>query len=379
MRVVAVNLAADPAFDDPQQLLDAYHTLTGWADAMVAANASVRVVQRFAKDAAVARRGIQYVFVHDGARGTPEPWDVFPRVARIAVDDAPDVIHVNGLMFPGMVGELRRLAPHACIVVQDHSGAVPRLSLWPLSSSRWRRAFERVNACTFTARALADRWRPHFLPPDLRIIEIPEASTALRPMARDHARAITGMHGLPAVLWVGRLDRNKDPFTVLTGLEHVLPSLPGMHVTMVVPATDARDDVRERVMSSPMLRDRITLVGPIAHADMAAYYSAADIFVSGSHHEGSGYALIEAMACGAVPCVTDIPAFRALTAGCGVLWTAGDADAFAAAFASLMKRRLDEERAVVLRTFERSLTWNAIGRKTMAAYSGLLQAVRAAG
>ena len=43
---------------------------------------------------------------------------------------------------------------------------------------------------------------------------------------------------------------------------------------------------------------------------MAVCYSAADLFVVGSHHQGSGYALMEACACGAVPVVTAIPTFR---------------------------------------------------------------------
>ena len=43
---------------------------------------------------------------------------------------------------------------------------------------------------------------------------------------------------------------------------------------------------------------------------------AADLFVLGSHREGSGYSLIEALACGLPPVVTDIHAFRTLT-GCG--------------------------------------------------------------
>ena len=34
---------------------------------------------------------------------------------------------------------------------------------------------------------------------------------------------------------------------------------------------------------------------------------AADIFTLGSHREGSGYALTEALACGLPPVVTDIP------------------------------------------------------------------------
>jgi hypothetical protein len=56
----------------------------------------------------------------------------------------------------------------------------------------------------------------------------------------------------------------------------------------------------------------VRLAGEVAHDRIAAFLSAADIFVVGSHHEGSGYALMEALACGTTPVVTDIPAFRAL-------------------------------------------------------------------
>ena len=58
---------------------------------------------------------------------------------------------------------------------------------------------------------------------------------------------------------------------------------------------------------------------------MTTFYSAADLFVVGSHHEGSGYALMEACACGAVPVVTGIPTFRLLTGSgsIGALWTPG--------------------------------------------------------
>ena len=187
--------------------------------------------------------------------------------------------------------------------------------MWPLTHARWRRAFACVNACTFTARALAERWHRVGLPHDMRLIELPEASTTFRPIDRGQARQATGLRGSPALLWVGRLDHNKDPLTVLTGLDRVLQTVPGAHLTMIVPAEASAREVQRRIADSPALRNGVTLVGPIAHTEMAPYYSAADIFVSGSRHEGSGYALIEAMACGVVPCVTDIPAFRALTQG----------------------------------------------------------------
>ena len=75
--------------------------------------------------------------------------------------------------------------------------------------------------------------------------------------------------------------------------------------------------VEHRVRDFEILGTAVTLHGRVAHDEIPNFYSAADIFVSGSHSEGSGYALIEAMSAGVVPVVTDIPSFRAIAGDCG--------------------------------------------------------------
>jgi glycosyltransferase involved in cell wall biosynthesis len=128
------------------------------------------------------------------------------------------------------------------------------------------------------------------------------------------------------------------------------------------------------VQCSPTLTDRVRLVGAVTHDRMPAFYSAADLFVVGSHHEGSGYALMEACACGAVPVVTDIPTFRLLTGGpiAGALWTAGDGRAFARALVNVSRRDLVAERARLADYFKRELSWSAVGRRALEIYDDVL-------
>src|SRR6185295_19645288 len=97
--------------------------------------------------------------------------------------------------------------------------------------------------------------------------------------------------------------------------------VPDATLSMVYSESELLDDVQRRVKNSAALRQRVRLVGAVPHERMAAFFSAADLYVGGSHHEGSGYALIEACACGAVPVVTDIPTFRLITGGAGALWS----------------------------------------------------------
>jgi glycosyltransferase involved in cell wall biosynthesis len=96
---------------------------------------------------------------------------------------------------------------------------------------------------------------------------------------------------------------------------------------------------------------------------------AADVFVSGSHAEGSGYALLEALACGVTPVVTDIPSFRALTDGgrIGKLWPCGDATGLAEALVTAASSRIGSVQ--VRGHFDAALSFAAVGRQWADAYA----------
>ncbi len=376
MRIVQVNLAADPALADPETLLDHYHTLTGWSRAVARAGAAVHVVQRFSRDLVTERDSVGYEFIADGASGLPAPWANFPRVIEATRRAEPDVVHVNGLMFPGMTIALRNaLGDKRIIVLQDHSGALPQRRRWPIASiqsARWSRAFRAADAVSFTAPELASRWCHVGLPHDLHALAIPEASTDFTPLDYAGARRSTGITGAPAILWVGRLNANKDPQTVLSAIERITSRLPTVHLWMIVPPAAAEREIRRRIDGSATLAQHVTIVGSIEHRHMPVHYSSADVFVSGSRHEGSGYALIESMACGVLPCVTDIPAFRALTHGCGEVWPPGDADRCASALLKAASRVSPGERNAVRAVFTHQLSWDVLGRQTVAAYRRLM-------
>ena len=108
---------------------------------------------------------------------------------------------------------------------------------------------------------------------------------------------------------------------------------------------------------------------------------AADIFVLGSHHEGSGYSLIEALACGLPPVVTDIPSFRALTGAqaVGRLWPCGDSHALCAALQSVAAGGGDDARRAVRAHFDRELSFDALGTKLAAMYRDVTRRARRPG
>lgn len=199
----------------------------------------------------------------------------------------------------------------------------------------------------------------------------------MRAVDKHRARQAIGIAADPLILWVGRLTTNKDPLTVLSGLEHALGALPNGRVVMVFGDDTLLPDVEQRVRRSPLLQERVTLAPRVPREEMPNYYSAADVFVSGSHYEGSGYALIEAMSAGLVPIVTDIPSFRSITGDAGERWRPGDAAEFASAVRRVASIDLADQRARVRAQYDRVLRWEAIAHRTVADYQTLVDDKRA--
>jgi glycosyltransferase involved in cell wall biosynthesis len=375
VKVVQINYAYDADLADPDALLDRYTTLTGWSEALVEAGArGVTVFQRFTVNAQRTRHGIDYIFHRDGGPACAEWWTRPRLLHRHAAAVAPDIAHVNGLIFPVQTWLLRRTLPaNAAIVLQDHAGGVPKAA-GPLGGviSRLRtRAMSAADGFLFSADEQAEVWREAgIIDSGKPVCQVMEASTTIRSLPRPAARETSGVTGCPALLWVGRLNANKDPLTVLDGFERALPRLPEATLTMIYGSDELLPAVRDRIGVSSALTARVRLVGPVPRDRLAWFYSAADRFVLGSHHEGSGYALLEALACGVVPVVTDIPSFRAMTANgsFGALWPPGDAGALADALVSLDRGTTQGTLARIKDHFARELSWRAIGRQAVEAY-----------
>jgi len=210
--------------------------------------------------------------------------------------------------------------------------------------------------------------------PRTTVFEISEGSSRFSQGDQQAARNITGVHGDPAVLWVGHLDPNKDPLTVLAGISAAVQGLPALQLWCCFGQAPLLSDVRNRIDNDPNLMGRVHLLGRVPHERIEQLMRAADIFVLGSHREGSGGALIEALACGLPPVVTDIPSFRMLTGDgkVGALWPCYDASKLRDALQSIASCPRRETRVAVRAYFDEQLSLDAVGRQLLAAYETLI-------
>jgi glycosyltransferase involved in cell wall biosynthesis len=371
--VVQISFFNDVQARSPAQLLDAWPSMVDVAEAASRSGIRVSVVQACAHSQQLARAGVNYYFQPFG--DAPAPTGSSTALRELLRQLSPDVFHVHGLGFPRHVLELTALAPGVPIILQDHASAPPRL--W--RRALWRRAMAAAAGLAFCALGQARAFaRAGLLHPDTQLYEIPESTSRFAPGDRAQARATTGVVGDPAVLWVGHLNANKDPLTVLKGISAAARALPRLRLYCCFGVAPLLRAVQDQIATDPQLRDRVHLLGRLPHERIELLMRAADLFVLGSHRESCGFSLIEALACGLPPVVTDIPSFRSLTgAGAvGRLWPCEDSLALCDALRSVTGRVDSEMRCAVRAHFDRELSFDALGRKLAAMYEDVLERTR---
>ena len=376
LSVTQVSVLPDPERRAPEALLEAWRTLPDVALAVARQGARVSVVQAAAESRELERGPVRFRFVRTRAASRLERrlglWATpLSRPLIEAVRETrPDVIHFHGLCFPRHAGALIAALPGAPLLVQDHADGVPR---------RWRRSLHRrglrgVAAVAFTAPEQAEPFlTARLLSPGLPVLVVPESSSHFTPGDPQAARAETGIGGDPCLLWLGNLDANKDPHTVLDAVALLATELPDLSLWCCFRHAPLLVEVATRVERDPALKGRVHLLGIQPRERVERLLRAADFLVQGSHREGSGYAVIEALACGTPPVVTDIPAFRALTGNgaVGAHFPPGDARALAGALLASCRKDRAALRREARRHFEGHLSFEALGRSLLDAYRAL--------
>src|SRR3954447_5144728 len=174
MRVVVLNYVFDPELAAAEALLARYEALTGWAEGLAAAGAQVTVLQRFGADRRIERGGITYELRRDRLAPRLHGWQVPWALHWRARGGAPDIVHVNGLLFPLQVRALRAMLPARSTIVAQHHAERPwegrraPLQRWGLGA---------IDGCIFAAHELGQRCaESRAIAPQVPIYQIMEGS-----------------------------------------------------------------------------------------------------------------------------------------------------------------------------------------------------------
>ena len=287
----------------------------------------------------------------------------FPlRLNRYVKSLTPDLIFVQGFHNPLQMIQLRLLLDKKTKIIVQHHAEQP---LTGIKKHIQRLAGQCANAYLFASKEIGMDWikKGNLASPE-KIHEVMEVSSIFYPIEKSEAKLKTGVAGDPVFLWVGRLNDNKDPLNVVKAFLTYAYINPVAHLYMIYHTDELLEEIKG-ILKHHSHKDAIELIGPVPHEDLLYWFNSADFFISGSHYEGSGTAVCEAMSCGCIPIVTDISSFRMITdnGNCGILYEPGSEGALLEAILQSEKIDKSEMQNKALAHFEENLSFEAIGRK----------------
>jgi Glycosyl transferases group 1/Glycosyl transferase 4-like domain len=337
------------------------------ARAGASAGMQVDVVQAAWQDGRAERGGIG---IHSVAEPIPSRLSAAVPLRLLQAVRAlrPDVIHLRGTGFPVQTRLL--CSAGIPVLVQDDGGGPPPDSWCALL----RPGYARIDGAAFTAREQAEPFRAAgVLRAEVPVFEVMGATTRFTAGSRESARAELGVYGDPCVLWTAPLTVEDDPLTALEGFARATERLCQARLWMAYRDAAMEAQLVARVVDDARLRGRVHLLGRVPHAQVQALCRAADLFLASSRRAGSGQALLEALACGAVPLAPDLPAARRILRGGegGALFAPGDAQALAEQIVAHAARDREAARRCVVDHFDHYLSPPAIGEELRAAYEGV--------
>lgn len=223
-----------------------------------------------------------------------------------------------------------------------------------------------VNAYLFSSIEFKNEWvNRGNIRDQSKIHEVMQASSRFYAENADFAKSSKGIDASRVFLWVGRLDMNKDPLTVIDAFIAFLQREPLARLYMIYQTNELLQTVLEKVNKDFKAATAIRLVGKVPYSDLQKWYNSADFIISGSHYEGSGIGVCEAMSCGCIPVLTNIASFRAMTGHgkCGFLYSAGNKEELLAVLLQTKEMNITKEKEKVVAHFDEALSFKAIAGK----------------
>lgn len=354
IKLVDVVYYYHPGFTTVQPLLDKQQPAFGFTD-FINPSLDIQFVKHLNYTGLEKIHGRLYAFFKSRNRF----WWIPFATHRYIKQQNPDIVMIEGLLFPLQLVFLRLALGKNCRFIARHHGEKPFRGI---KGALQKLADKYIDAYVFTSYNNAADWVHKVIKDSNKCVEVLEASTYFSRKEKLKSQNITGITGLYNFLWVGRLISDKDPFTVLKAFEKYTLLQPDARLYMIYQDDNLLADVKKIISQSKILGQAVTLVGKVNNTDLADWYSAANFFISGSYREAAGYAILEAMACGCIPIVTTIPSFEKITENgkYGFLYMPGDVYALTTLLVAVNQINIDAYRLKIENYFKENLGFKKI-------------------
>ena len=194
------------------------------------------------------------------------------------------------------------------------------------------------------------------------------------PMDREAAAAYVAQHyGIrqPYLLFVSTLEPRKNVPTLLRAFAQLKNDIP--HTLVLAGGVGWNAEPIFQTLAELNLSSRVAQTGFVrSHAELPAFYSAADAFVFPTLYEGFGLSVLEAMTCGCPVVTSNNSSIPEVTGGAALCVDALDADGLANAVRRLLEDApLRESMITRGREQAQRFSWKKCAQQTLAIYRQL--------
>jgi glycosyltransferase involved in cell wall biosynthesis len=355
MRIVFLSYNYSPDIRSPEEWIERIKFYIGWSECLTKNHTVIRIDQ-IGYNGIFTHNGIRYQCIDSGKKKNFLPWSLHRMVRKLS----PDVVVVSSFMFPIQVIQLRFLLGKTVKILVQHHAERPFSGIKKYIQNF---ASRQVDFYMFASLDTGTSWvTSGNLAIKDKIRELPEVSSDFYPVDKTSARAITGLTGSPAFIWVGRLNQNKDPVMAVKAFIRFAEEYPQARLYMFYQTDELLEELNN-LLNKISQNCPVILVGKIPHSGLLNWYNSADYYLSASHYEGSGTAVCEAMSCGCIPVITNIPSFRTMVGNIGLLYEAGNELALLSALNKTRNLQVNKIKTEVLHRFESELSFNSIATK----------------
>ncbi|NOT49900.1 MAG: glycosyltransferase family 4 protein [Chitinophagaceae bacterium] len=351
MRIVSTSYSKTDEFTHPQKWLERISFYTGLLEELGKEH-EVISIERINYEGELEQNRVHYHFIKLKNKVTRFPFKMHRFIKKMK----PDVVFVNGFIFPLQIIQLRWKLGKKTRIIVLHRSEKPSKEL-----NKWLQkiADKKVDAYLFSSNEFAKDWRD--IIDEQKMHEVIQASSSFQPGDKNIARESLSIKGSTVLLWVGRLDQNKDPLTLIKAFKQFQQDQPQAVLYIIYQSDELINECRELIGAN----ENIRLVGKVEHDQLENWYGAADFFISSSHYEGNGIAALEAMSCGCVPVLSSINSFRRMTGPgkCGLLFEPGNVSGLLQALKKANELDREAEKEKVLQQFREELSFEAVARK----------------
>ncbi|MEN9685138.1 MAG: hypothetical protein RLZZ28_924, partial [Bacteroidota bacterium] len=274
MKIIDLTFFVNKEYLTPQDMLEAQQSSYGyipWLDK----KKELILVKHWNRSSVKLLKNIPIYIFKAGSNRFSIPWDTL----IFLIKQQPEILIIQGFGFPWQLRLVRTILPKKCKILLQHHGELPS----GMPGLFWQRSFLRLaDGYLFTSLGNTTAWIEQRIIRDIsKCHRLLEGSVYLTPGDKEKSRKKLGIPEGIVFLWVGRLNENKDPVTVLKGFNGLLQSGTVAVLYMIYQTEELLSEVQLLISQHALLQSTVILVGKIQHANMADWYHAADIYLSG--------------------------------------------------------------------------------------------------